>query len=125
MIETLTIWLLVSGLSGLCLVGAGLWQKKFPPKKINHLYGYRTKLSMRGQEEWLEAQKYSSKELLNGGILLICLPFLRLFFPALSEIYEVLMAVCMIIFICIGIFIRTERHLKNKFRIKKANFPDS
>ena len=34
--------------------------KKFPPKKINHLYGYRTQRSMKNQATWEAANTYSS-----------------------------------------------------------------
>ncbi len=32
----------------------------FPPRKINRLYGYRTKRSMQNQKKWDFAQKYSA-----------------------------------------------------------------
>ena len=32
---------------------------KYPPKKINDLYGYRTKRSMRNQDSWDFANRYS------------------------------------------------------------------
>lgn len=32
----------------------------FPPRKINGLYGYRTKRSMQSQKKWDFAQKYSA-----------------------------------------------------------------
>ena len=34
--------------------------KKFPPKKINHLYGYRTQWSMKNEATWEAANTYSS-----------------------------------------------------------------
>ena len=34
--------------------------KKFPPKKINHLYGYRTQRSMKNQATWEAANTYST-----------------------------------------------------------------
>ncbi len=34
---------------------------RFPPKKINAIYGYRTPRSMRNQEAWDFANKYSSE----------------------------------------------------------------
>lgn len=37
--------------------------KQFPPKKINHWYGYRTPRSMRSQEAWDFANRYSSTAL--------------------------------------------------------------
>ena len=37
--------------------------KRFPPKKINHLYGYRTPRSMRSQEAWDFANRFSGRAL--------------------------------------------------------------
>ena len=34
----------------------------FPPKKINALYGYRTKRSMKSEKNWNFAQRYSTKK---------------------------------------------------------------
>ena len=39
----------------------GLLMLKFPPKKINPLYGYRTLASMRSEEAWKFAQKLSAR----------------------------------------------------------------
>ena len=36
---------------------------KFPPKKINYFYGYRTKASMKSQESWNFSQNYTSKKM--------------------------------------------------------------
>lgn len=38
----------------------GLVTKKFPPRKINSFYGYRTTKSMKNDENWQAAQKYMS-----------------------------------------------------------------
>jgi len=38
--------------------------KRFPPKKINHWYGYRTPRSMRSQQAWDYANQYSANALL-------------------------------------------------------------
>jgi len=43
---------LILGVTGLIFYVAGYIQFKYPPKKINHFYGYRTKTSMRSQEVW-------------------------------------------------------------------------
>ena len=40
---------LILGVTGLIFYVAGYIQFKYPPKKINSLYGYRTKTSMRSQ----------------------------------------------------------------------------
>ena len=41
---------------------------RYPPKEINHYYGYRTKGSMKNQETWDFAQQYSSSLLLKVAI---------------------------------------------------------
>lgn len=46
--------------------------KRFPPKKINHIYGYRTPRSMKNQEAWDCANRYSSNALVVIAAL-ICL----------------------------------------------------
>ncbi|MBX2965183.1 MAG: SdpI family protein [Cyclobacteriaceae bacterium] len=57
-------WLFLNlSLGPLILVVAFLF-KRFPPKKINHLYGYRTPRSMKSQEAWDLANAYSSNLLL-------------------------------------------------------------
>ncbi|MFN5621164.1 MAG: SdpI family protein [Flavobacteriales bacterium] len=40
---------------------------KFPPKKINALYGYRTLASMRSEEAWRFAQKFSARRMILVG----------------------------------------------------------
>ena len=42
---------------------------KFPPKKINPLYGYRTNRSMQNQEIWDFANKVSTKYLLVASLI--------------------------------------------------------
>jgi len=49
--------LLVTAVFLLC----GLIMMRFPPKKINPLYGYRTQASMRSEEAWQFAQKLSAR----------------------------------------------------------------
>jgi len=41
---------LIPSTSGLIFILAGFIMLKFPPKKINSLYGYRTSSSMKNQE---------------------------------------------------------------------------
>ncbi|WP_164974054.1 SdpI family protein [Filimonas effusa] len=41
----------------------------FPPKKINHLYGYRTIAAMSSPETFIMANKYASRCLLLAAII--------------------------------------------------------
>jgi len=50
----------------------------FPPKKINSIYGYRTKRSMQNQTKWDFGQKYSAKMLCTFSVLaLVIMEVLR------------------------------------------------
>ena len=50
-------------LSGWIFYLAALVLSKFPPKKTNYFYGYRTKASMKSLESWNFAQNYTSKKM--------------------------------------------------------------
>jgi len=55
---------------------------KFPPKKINHLYGYRTRRSMANQEIWKVANEYSAKLMVKITLIsLVFPPFLYFIYP--------------------------------------------
>lgn len=43
------------------------------PKKINHIYGYRTSLSMKNQNTWEFANKYCGKLWLKIGLIMFLL----------------------------------------------------
>lgn len=49
----------------------GLIFKRFPPKEINSAYGYRTSFSMKTQETWDEAQRYSAWSFIICGAALL------------------------------------------------------
>lgn len=61
---------LIPSSSGVVLMLAGFLMLKFPPKRINGLYGYRTSSSMKSQERWGFSQKFSSTEMIKLGALL-------------------------------------------------------
>ncbi|MBX2967771.1 MAG: SdpI family protein [Cyclobacteriaceae bacterium] len=65
----MTILALNLMLGPLILVLAFLY-KRFPPKKINHIYGYRTPRSMKSQEAWDCANRYSSNALVVMAVLI-------------------------------------------------------
>jgi hypothetical protein len=55
-------------LTGIIFSAAGSITLRFPPKKINSLYGYRS--SMKSIERWNFAQEYFSKEIIKLGVIL-------------------------------------------------------
>lgn len=48
----------------------GVLFKLFPPKNINSIYGWRSRLAMRNKDTWAEAQRYGSNAFIVGGIIL-------------------------------------------------------
>lgn len=67
---------LILSISGIIFFLAGFIQQRFPPKKINHLYGYRTSKSMKSQESWDFAQEYSAKKMMRMGAYITALGLL-------------------------------------------------
>lgn len=56
----------------------GVLMLRYPPKKINYFYGYRTPSSMRTQERWEYAQHYSANLMKRLGSFLTRLSALGL-----------------------------------------------
>lgn len=87
-----------------------LYLRLFLPKKINSIWGYRTILSMKNQDTWNEAHKYSANAFIVLGFVFVPLQFV------LSELnisygYEkIVLLVCFVIMIILN-----EVHLKKVF----------
>jgi uncharacterized membrane protein len=85
-----------------------------PPKKINSLYGYRTPSSMKNQERWDFAQRFSSLRMIEGGLFLIFFSFLKLAFPFLVDI-EMTISITALFLVVIYLLLTTELALKKNF----------
>jgi uncharacterized membrane protein len=110
----------ISGSSGLLFILAAVLLIVIPPRKINALYGYRTKRSMKSQEAWDFAQLYSAKKMIFWGIILIAFSLIGLLF-SLNETAEFLVGLlAMSAGIGIPIY-QTEKELKRKFSIDEKN----
>ena len=100
-------------LTGLSFMITAFICKRFPPKKINHFIGYRTKQSMESQEKWDFAQAYWPKEMLLSSFLLIELSSLFLILPL--EETPAVFSVCMLILMAAFYpIVMTELALKSK-----------
>ncbi len=99
--------------AGFIFAIAGFILFKFPPKKINPLYGYRTKSSMKNQKHWDFAQKYASIELIKFGGLLALIAISGVFFNP-DEKISVFLGLGLMLLTVILILLRTERAIKNK-----------
>lgn len=90
---------------------AGIILYKFPPKKINYLYGYRTKNSRKNENNWNYSQKYSAKIMLTLSIV-YSLTLLLLANYKVNETLGLIIGLSLMFLMCFGIFYFTERKLK-------------
>lgn len=102
-------------LCGILFMIAAIVMYVFPPKKINSLYGYRTSSSMKSEERWHFAQRYSTLKMAQGSVVLLLSSFLGL----LVKLEGKLLMVPGIVFPLLVVFyilFSTESALKNKFQ---------
>lgn len=99
--------------TGPIILIVGFIMLKRPPKKINRIYGYRTKRSMKSQEQWDFAQKYSAKGLLRGGMLLTLAGISGLFYSA-GIIIDTIVGIGLLIAVLVMIIVRTESELRRR-----------
>ncbi len=105
---------IITFVTGCTLIVMSVITLLYPPKKINGVYGYRTKASMRNQQTWVEANRYSSKLMLFCGGILTATGLLSFFVPSLSQTGIITGTVLTFLFSILPIPL-TERHLKKLF----------
>ena len=66
---------------------AGLILIFYPHKKINYLYGYRTKRSMKNQKTWDCAQPVAGKHLIYFAMAYLCTSLIHAIVPDISEVF--------------------------------------
>jgi uncharacterized membrane protein len=101
-------------LLGIVFTSIALIMVKFPPKKINQLYGYRTPRSMKNQESWDFTQQYSSIKMIKGGLFLFFFSFLKIVIP-FSESVELILGFGSLLLVIIYFIVSTEKAIKKKF----------
>ena len=87
--------------------------KKFPPKKINHLYGYRTQRSMKNQATWEVANTYSSLVFFKVSLYSFFIPVgLYFLYPQLNVLITIVTNTLLLLYVLIY---ATEKQLKSRF----------
>ncbi|MBW7890105.1 MAG: SdpI family protein [Chitinophagaceae bacterium] len=86
----------------------------YPPKKINNIYGYRTKASMRNQQTWEEGNRYCSKQVLYCGLILLTIGILSVLSSSIGKT-SIHIATILTIILSILPVLSTEIHLKRVF----------
>lgn len=94
------------------LVGMLMWL--FPPRKINYVYGYRTRSSMASQQRWDFAQKYSARLMAISGLLLVLSSFIKMGFK-MSVSQQLTIGVVLILAAVVVLIVLTEKAIQNKF----------
>lgn len=72
-------WLPCSIIIPALMMILGFWMNKFPPRKINRFFGYRTKRSMKNSDTWNFAHRQSGKTVGISGVLLLIFSLLFMF----------------------------------------------
>lgn len=98
-------------LIGSVFIIAGIILYKFPPKKINSLYGYRTKNSMKNETNWNLSQKYSARIMIILGIFYSSFLLILSNFK-INENVGLILSLGLMFIMCFGIFYLTEKKLK-------------
>lgn len=105
---------LILGVTGLVFYVAGYIQFKHPPKKINSLYGYRTKTSMRSQEIWDFSQTFSAKKIQQLGVYLFFGGILA-YFMNIDQFFAMWTGISLITTLPILMIFQIEKELKRRF----------
>jgi len=104
---------LMSLLTGFIFFVAGLITYAFPPKKINHIYGYRTQKSMKNQNNWDFAQRFSSKKMAQGGLFLMFMSCSKMIVNT-TETIDIVIGVISSISVVVYVLYSTENEIAKK-----------
>ena len=107
--------IIVLGITGPLFIVLGWYFAKFPPKKINHFYGYRTSRSMKSQEAWDFAQVYAAKKMVWAGWVMLAVGVMMFPLP-FSENVKAVLSVVTTVSVSVWMIVVTEKALKNKFK---------
>lgn len=105
---------LTPAIIGVACMVASILMRRYPPKEINYLYGYRTAQSMLSQERWDFAQQVAAQEFLKWGALLSLLALSGLFIN-IDIVLGLILGIALGIGLVIIPWVRTERALKQRF----------
>jgi len=100
-------------LTALSFIIAGHYMYRKPPKKINNIYGYRTKRSKSSQEAWDFAQNFSSQWMVKTGYFMGILSTLFLILP--DNTPAMVVSVLLTVAGCVIPIYLTEKEIKSKF----------
>lgn len=101
-------------LAGSVFLVMGFFTLKFPPKKINSFYGYRTPSSMKSKDRRIFAQKIGARQMLKGGVILLLVSAPGFFYYPTQGIGN-LLGLGEVIGILLAMILKVERALNSRF----------
>ena len=105
---------LISATTGIIFIVTSIVISKYPPKKINSIYGYRTRSSMKSKERWDFAQIYSTDLLYKYGASLTFIGILG-YFTSFPIVTSTILSLVIMTASLLLLFIKTEKAIKEKF----------
>lgn len=105
---------IVQALTGATLMVVGMITLKWPPQKINWIYGYRTMSSMKSQDRWDFAQRYSAKGMIWFGTIQLLISLFSFFFNP-NEGIGVVIGLVLLMTLTIVLIAKTEWKIKKRF----------
>jgi len=102
---------------GILFVIASYFLLRYPPRKINFWYGYRTASSMKNKERWDFAQRVGARYMRNTGCIFIIIGLLSSLWHPTKVNYPYQFFVAFVI-LFVGIFVmkyRVDLQIKKKF----------
>ncbi|MDB4926109.1 SdpI family protein [Mucilaginibacter sp.] len=107
---------------GLIWLIVGWVMIKYPSKDINNGYGYRTNASMKNQQTWDEANRFSARLMVKHGAVLVLtglvvgIAYQNSIIPkSIENGLRPLLMIGPIILSAILLIVTTEKHLKRTF----------
>ena len=101
-------------LSGGIFYLAALVLSKFPSKKINYLYGYRTKASMKSQESWNFSQNYTSKKMKYISLYIFIIGAFSIFLN-IELMWSLWLGIIISILMPVLMILEVEKELKTRY----------
>ena len=102
-------------LSGATFVAVAAIMHRWPPRTINHLYGYRTRASMASQERWDFAQRASAVRSRFWGWVMVALGLVGAGLKGMPELLGVSLSLGVLILCCVLLLRGTEDDIKKHF----------
>ncbi|WP_430742935.1 SdpI family protein [Bacillus atrophaeus] len=99
-------------IGGGLMVIVGFLVKCFPPRHINSLYGYRTRLSMSEDTLWKEGNRYSANVMLISGLFVMGAGFVSDTILGPETIINIILQFIYLLTACSLTFFATQTRLK-------------